>query len=39
MYLQNNDRKTRTSVFVMVANEMLDDWDDAKSIGKCALDF
>jgi diphosphoinositol-polyphosphate diphosphatase len=27
---QNNDRNTRTSVFVMVATEMLDDWDDAK---------
>ena len=32
--LQNEERKTRTSVFVMVVTEVLDDWDDAKTIGK-----
>lgn len=27
-------RKTRTCVFVLVVNEVLDDWDEAKSIGR-----
>lgn len=30
----NEERKTRTSVFVMVVTEILDDWDDAKTIGR-----
>ncbi len=28
------DKKTRTSVYVMVVNEVLDDWEDAKIMGK-----
>ena len=34
LFVQNHDRKTRTSVFVLVATELLDDWEDAKDIGK-----
>ena len=33
-WFQNDDRKTRTSVFVLVATELADDWEDAKNIGK-----
>lgn len=32
-HLQNQDKKTRTSVYVMIVNEVLDDWDDHRCIG------
>ena len=35
--LQNQDKKTRTSVYVMIVNEVLDDWDDAKCMGKSII--
>eukprot|EP00914_Ancora_sagittata_P010783 GHVO01021045.1.p1 GENE.GHVO01021045.1~~GHVO01021045.1.p1 ORF type:complete len:157 (+),score=12.34 GHVO01021045.1:150-620(+) len=31
---ENNERKTRTSVFVMWLTELLDDWDEARIIGR-----
>ena len=32
--LQNVDKKHRTSVYTFIVKEMLEDWDDAKSMGK-----
>ncbi len=34
LWFQNMDKKTRTSVYVMVVNEVLDDWEDAKIMGE-----
>eukprot|EP00918_Siedleckia_nematoides_P068446 GHVU01149082.1.p1 GENE.GHVU01149082.1~~GHVU01149082.1.p1 ORF type:complete len:152 (+),score=27.05 GHVU01149082.1:43-498(+) len=31
---ENKDRKTRTSVFVLCVTEVLDDWEEAVSIGR-----
>lgn len=31
---ENKDRKTRTSVYVLVVTEFLDEWEDSKSIGR-----
>jgi hypothetical protein len=33
-FIQNMERKTRTSVYAMEMKELLDDWEDAKIMGE-----
>lgn len=35
--LQNPERKHRTSVFVLVVTEELDEWEDSKNIGNFCI--
>ena len=35
-WLQNRDRMTRTSVYVLIVTELLDDWEDARTLGESA---
>jgi len=35
-WLQNRDRMTRTSVYMLIVTELLDDWEDARTLGEYA---
>lgn len=34
---QNQDRKHRTYVYVLIVKEVLEDWEDSVNIGKCGI--
>lgn len=34
---QNQDRKHRTYVYVLIVKEVLEDWEDSVNIGKCSI--
>lgn len=37
--LQNQERKHRTFVYVLIVTELLEDWEDSVNIGKALLFF
>ena len=38
-FLQNQERRHRTAVYVMIVTEELAEWDDARNIGKRSVCF